>query len=274
VQIGLILVDGQAVGTIDLSLDDETPPDLGGVEHAGRDWWSDLQMGGRKSESPKIDPQHTPHEPVHRDHGHAAHVSDRAQHHTSRGTPARGDDGVGEGLTGSSYLAARRERFATELRNDPALREQVAGMLVTEGARDPVPVAESLMNRMDFTGGNLQHGLRSGFYGPINRGELPAAISELHRNPELRARMDHAIDTALSGSNLIRGATDQGLPTDPNGQWQGGRVERGGNVFNDWGGSPGGHAGSAAYREGLMRHIEQEHATAAAAPFDPETMAP
>jgi hypothetical protein len=73
--------------------------------------------------------------------------------------------------------------------------------------------------------------------------------------------MDAAIDAALAGSNEIKGATDQGLPTDPNGRWMGGRVVRGGNVFNDWGGGKwnglSGHAGSQAYREWLMENVSK-----------------
>jgi hypothetical protein len=171
------------------------------------------------------------------------------------------DPNLGAGLTGSAYLAARRRRFGDEMKNDPALREQVAAMIVTEGVKDPVPVIESLMNRMDMTGGTLKKGLYSGFYGPINRGQLPAAVARLRRDPKLRARMEAAIDSALQGSNTIKGATDQGLPTDPNGRWMGGRIMRGGNVFNDWGGgrfgSLRGHAASKAYREMLQRGVEE-----------------
>jgi hypothetical protein len=261
-QVGLITVGGIPVGVVNLTQGDADTwtPEFGGYEHEGRDWQSGLGLAPHHPHAPRH-----PHEPsVSHGHGHAAHTEDRAKHHTSRGTPARADDGVGEGLTGSSYLAARRQRFADEMRDNPALREQVAGMLVTEGERDPVPVAESLFNRMDYSGSTVQRGLHSGFYGPINRGELPAAISQLHRNPELRERMDRAIDAALGGSNLIRGATDQGLPTDPNGMWQGGRIDRHhGNIFNDWGGGPGGHAGSRAYRENLQRRVTDEEAGAA-----------
>ena len=257
-QVGIITMDGRQVGVVTQG-DDTFTPDLGGFEHAGRDWQSELGSSHHA---------HGPHAPV--SHGHAAHLSDRATHHTERGTPASGRDNVGEGLSGSSYLAARRERFAQEMRDNPGLRDQVAGMLLTEGAHDPVPVAESLMNRMDYSGGSVHGALHSGFYGPINRGQLPSAIAQLRRNPELNARMNRAIDSALAGSNLIRGATDQGLPTDPNGQWQGGRMTRGGNVFNDWGGGPGGHAGAAAYRENLMRRVQQE-TQQATRPFNPDT---
>lgn len=174
------------------------------------------------------------------------------------------DPKIGAGLSGNSYLAARRARFGEDMKSNPALREQVAAMMVLEGAKDPLPVVESLMNRMDMTGGSLMKGLGIGnpksFYGPIRRGQLPGAIARLRRDPKLRAKMDTAIDAALAGSNEIKGATDQGLPTDPNGRWLGGRIYRGGNIFNDWGGGKWqgktGHAASQAYREDLMRHVQ------------------
>lgn len=170
---------------------------------------------------------------------------------------------VGAGLQGSEYLAARRARFAEELNKNPQLRKQIAGMIATEGERDPVPVVESLMNRMDMEGKSLRSGLYSGFYGPINRGQLPGAIASLERNPKRMARMNAAIDAALAGSNTIKGATDQGMFSDPNGRWPGGRVIRGGQVFNDWGGSHyghGGHLGSQEFREMLQRGVAGETA--------------
>lgn len=253
VQVGLIRVDGRKMGTVTFTVG---PPDAAvvdadedfGYEHEGRDWQADLGLRpshGTEGHRGQIT------------HGDKASVRDRATHRTTR-TSSAADDAVGEGLSGSSYLAARRERFAQEMRDDPALRERVAAMVVTEGARDPVPVVESLMNRMDYSGGTLRSGLSPSFYGPMRRGELPAAQAQLHANPELNRRMNRAIDEALGGSNLIRGATDQGLPTDPNGQWQEGRIVRGGNVFNDWGGGPGGHAGARAYRERTMQRVNQE----------------
>jgi hypothetical protein len=51
------------------------------------------------------------------------------------------------------------------------LRKKVAAMMTLEGAHDPVPVIESLMNRSEYTHKTLQAGLGIGnprsFYGPI-----------------------------------------------------------------------------------------------------------
>jgi hypothetical protein len=106
-----------------------------------------------------------------------------------------------------------------------------------------------------YTGDTLKQGLfgdvegGGSFYGPIRRGLLAARVAELARDKARAAGMDRAINVALAGSNLLRGATDQGSPTDPNAAWSGGRLMRQGEVYNDWGGGPGGHEGAAAFRE-------------------------
>lgn len=255
-QIGVITVDGFQIGTVDMASGDDVDdvtPDLGGVpEHAGGGSYH--PAGSRASDG-------------HASHGNAAHTSDRGHHHTGQAA-VEGDPT----LAGSAYLKSQRSRAAEELK-DPNTRREVAGMLATEGERDPVPVAESLFNRQAYTGKTLHELLHSGFYGPIGRGELPGAMSQIDRDHERSARLNKAIDTALAGSNTIRGATDQGLPTDPNGRWMGGRVERGGNIFNDWGGGPGGHEGARRFRE-KQQYFVNAAEIAAAKPFDPDTMAP
>ncbi len=149
----------------------------------------------------------------------------------------------------NAYIKQRRAKFAEELK-DPKVRAEVAAMMVSEDESHPLPVVESLMNRCDYAGKTLLHMLHSGFYGPINRGKLPHFLSVLKLNPEVKHRMDATIDMALEGSNVIQGYTDQGLPTDPNGRWPGMHIH--GEVFNDWGGGPGGHAGAKAWREAFM----------------------
>ncbi|MFZ3350186.1 MAG: hypothetical protein WA268_04880, partial [Xanthobacteraceae bacterium] len=154
--------------------------------------------------------------------------------------------GVAAPGASNAYISAARSRFAAEL-SDPNKRLQFGAMLLSEGS--PQPTAESAMNRSLYSHRTLTQMLHSGFYGPINRGQLPAFERRLQHNPRLMARMNAAIDRALGGSDMIHGATDQGMPSDPNGRWPGGRVRIGGNVFNDWGGGPGGHRGAARWRE-------------------------
>lgn len=191
------------------------------------------------------------------------------------GQPAAGAAGsVGSGTAGGSeFLRQQRQSFANELQ-DPTLRRQVAGMAMLEGVRDPVPVVEALANRYGYVNEerarrglppvSVRDMLTNGFYGPINRGQLPGAMNQLSGNPGLSSRMNSAIDTVLGGSNVIRGFTDQGLPSDPNG-WRMPQVQRGGNVFPDWAGGPGGPQAAAAYRERLQAGVAAESANKKAA---------
>lgn len=149
----------------------------------------------------------------------------------------------------NAYIKNRRAMFAEQLK-DRNVWLQFAGMLLSEDAQQPIPVAESCMNRCDYAHKTIVAMLHSGFYGPINRGQLPKFIAELEHSPALVARMDGVINEVLAGSNIIQGYTDQGLPSDPNGKWPGMRLH--GEVFNDWGGGPGGHAGAKAWREAFM----------------------
>jgi hypothetical protein len=154
--------------------------------------------------------------------------------------------GGASGVIQNGTIASSRARFAEELK-DPNKRMEFAAMLLSEGT--PLPTAESAMNRSLFANKSLMQMLHSGFYGPINRGQLPGFMAQLQRDPKLMARMNAAINQALGGSDTIHGATDQGMFSDPNGRWPGGRTVIGGQVFNDWGGGPGGHAGAARWRE-------------------------
>jgi hypothetical protein len=160
----------------------------------------------------------------------------------------------------NTYIAQQREQFKTELLNQPT-RDEIAAMMVSEDESNPIPVLESLLNRALFlkdhginrTLHQLLHGDRPGhgFYGPINRGRLPHFVAEIQNDSKLRAKMFAAIDTVLSGSDFIRGHTDQGLPSDPGGGYEmaHSHVMIGGEVFGDWGGGPGGNAGAATWRE-------------------------
>jgi hypothetical protein len=77
-------------------------------------------------------------------------------------------------------------------------------------------------------------------------------------------RYDAAIDEAIAGSHLIGGATDQGSGRDPNVNWQGGKVVRGGEVYNEWGGVRG-HEGAHAYRMQVEAALAAERNRAAVA---------
>lgn len=154
---------------------------------------------------------------------------------------------------GNPYIAQQRAQFAKDLA-DPTTHNQVCAMMITEDGANPAPCLESLLNRILYCNSYLNNKrtiismLHGGFYGPYNRGMYPRTIAQLHASPSLQARMNAAIASVMAGSDLIHGFTDQGLPTDPNGMRQP-QMRLGGNIFNDWGGGPGGHDGAEAWRQ-------------------------
>ncbi len=154
-------------------------------------------------------------------------------------------------MTTYSWIAQQREAaFRSELQ-DKTVWINVAAMLLSEGS--PLQSCESLFNRVMYVRSHgitqsLMQMIKSGFYGPYNRGEYPSFIAKIHASQTTVETLNTAIETAMAGSDTIQGFTDQGLPTDPNGQHQP-QIHIGGNIFNDWGGGPGEHAGAAAWRQ-------------------------
>ncbi|WP_208069128.1 phage tail tape measure protein [Bradyrhizobium barranii] len=187
-------------------------------------------------------------------------------------------DNVGAGLSGNAFLAARRAKFAEEIKNDPNLALHLAAMQQTEGASKGGTI-ESLMNRADMQGKSLRQmlgfsadgvrstdarGRQNSFYGPIRRGEIYGAIRRMQNNPAEFAKYDAFTKRALAGGHVIGGYTDQGLSTDPNGSARTGIAgfkisPKDGNEFTDWVG-PGsaygrGRAGAMNYRKFIEQGI-------------------
>jgi TP901 family phage tail tape measure protein len=174
------------------------------------------------------------------------------------------DPNVSAGLSGNAYLAARRARFKRELEENPELKKRLAALIDLENPGAGTAVAESLMNRMDMNGGSIARGIGGGsksFYGPVRRGLVEQRMRELERNPARMASRMKQIDEAAAGSNLIRGHTDQGSTGDPNYVAGGTGVNINRERFNDFGGGrwdgKTGHTASRAYREDLMRHVQE-----------------
>lgn len=150
----------------------------------------------------------------------------------------------------TAWIAQQREAAFRKELNDKNVWINVAAMLLSEGSYQQT--AESLFNRVMYMRSanhpiTLMGMITSGFYGPYNRGEYPAFIAKIRGSQALVTQLNAAIEAAMSGSDTIQGYTDQGLPSDPNGAHQP-QIKIAGNIFNDWGGGPGSHAGAAAWR--------------------------
>ena len=147
-----------------------------------------------------------------------------------------------------------RNEIMSELDEDPETKQLAMQMLDTEGGGEAT--MEALVNRTamireKIPGWTLNDELNSGFYGPINRGY--AQTLKLH--PGTVEKYQEYIDAVRSGSNVIKGRTDQGYKGDPN--WQGpGRVhvpENPNEIYNYWTGERNGvqftHEDSAKFAQ-------------------------
>jgi hypothetical protein len=155
---------------------------------------------------------------------------------------------------GSDYLIKQRAGMAKELRDNPQLKKELAALTTLEG--NPGNVTESLANRMASIHHSLRSGVSGAFYGPY--AQVPAALAKLERDPKRMAAIMKSIDDVFDrGRNVLKGATDQGMVSDPNGRWQGGMVTGQDQVYNDWGGGLG-HAGNARWRLDQQAHVNAE----------------
>jgi hypothetical protein len=126
-----------------------------------------------------------------------------------------------------------------ELENDPATKRLTMQMMATEGGGKAT--VEALMNRVSMIrqkvpGYSIKDELRSGFYGPINRG----AAERTAISAAAAAKYQKQLEEVGAGSDIIQGRTDQGTWGDPNAQGPG-RVTYPGmsrsEIYNFWKGS-------------------------------------
>jgi hypothetical protein len=184
-------------------------------------------------------------------------------------TPA-GPPGGGGGdpsLTGNAFLASQRARLKKELDDDPELKRRFAAIIQKENAAAGGQVAESAMNRAAMTGRSMASILGGGarsFYGPVRRGEIEPTMRSM--SARTLAERYAQIDAGLAGSNLVKGATDQGSRGDPNFEAGGQAVpDVRGERFGDWGGFKG-VAASRRWRLEQQAQVAKSAADVAAQP--------
>lgn len=132
---------------------------------------------------------------------------------------------------------------------DDQTKKLVAGMAASEESRDPIGPIEALMNRSAQTGIPVRKLLYNGFYSTAPRFASQANL--LERSGQMDRYMA-AIDAVQNGSNVLGGATDQGMAGDPNSRNPSGRVTRYGEVYNDH--TPA----SARWRQQIQQRVMQE----------------
>lgn len=108
----------------------------------------------------------------------------------------------------AAVLSEQRAKLFEEMDNDPRLKAKVQSLLMAENGGHPEGVLESMLNRIvakqqeGKTNWSVKKEIYSGFYQPINRGEVGEKT-----NP----RAQKAFDRVRAGSNDIDLRTDQGL---------------------------------------------------------------
>ena len=186
-----------------------------------------------------------------------------------RGGGGRGGGDVGPGVdtaaipagagTPNEAIAAQRKAMMDQINASPPLREKVLSMLQSEesGVGPRTATAEALFNRVAMIqkhdpSWTIAKELASGFYGPINRGELTTTRGRS------RAQSEAALASAAGGSMIIHGRTDQGMVGDPNAGGPGRvRVPGTGGIFNFWKGKRSGHYFSPEESAGFAAEEER-----------------
>jgi hypothetical protein len=150
---------------------------------------------------------------------HPAHAAAPEQRGERPGT---GDRVASRRFPGISYergggnprLAAQRASIFEGMDKNPAERElAIKGLLAEGGKRGFQANLEQMSNYANARGmTRASQALKSGFFGPINRGQ-----AQRHRvTPDERRVAEAAISNVRAGSNIIGYRTDQGMRGDPN----------------------------------------------------------
>jgi hypothetical protein len=106
-------------------------------------------------------------------------------------------------------LAAQREGFKKELEANPQLKRFAIDAMQHEGGIQSN--MEQLFNYAAMRHMTIQQALKSGQYGPVNKGIISGNISA-----KTAAEGESALQKVFAGSNITDYATDQGMRGDPN----------------------------------------------------------
>ena len=104
-----------------------------------------------------------------------------------------------------------RERFAGEL-NDPAVREKLFAVTLSEvGFKDATShraLMETVFNRADVRGWNIDRTLDPRYYEPFQNGSYQRNLSLLRNNPQLQQQLEERLKEVIGGSNDSNFGTD------------------------------------------------------------------
>jgi hypothetical protein len=157
----------------------------------------------------------------------------------------------------SKYLQQQRKAYFDAIDANPQLKAKVIATLGHEGGggRQYQAVFESFINRMVYKGvpptaAGINGEIHSGFFGPINRGEVGGPRAGNIRDYE------YAAPRVAAGSNLISMRTDQGTwGSEVHGASPGG-LNVAGEGFGDWPvGTPAAAAKARAWREAQQANV-------------------
>ena len=90
---------------------------------------------------------------------------------------------IAAGVNGNAYISARRAQFSQELQ-DPNKRLQFAAMLLSEDGKNPIPVAESAMNRSDYSHKTLMQMFAQRFLWTDQSGSTAVLYRKASTRPE------------------------------------------------------------------------------------------
>lgn len=131
-------------------------------------------------------------------------------------------------------LATDRQKFATELQQNPTLREKMKAIMYNELGSNPrgtQAIAETAMNRASIRRTPLWQQL--GWHGRDPGGYYQVGQGIRGYPPQLSKMLDKSLDNALAGSNISNYATDNSSGGQTRSDLRGGRFISQGNISGE-----------------------------------------